>query len=299
MTINEQKKRYLSQFEQFLDLPPPKVSFEFFPPKTEESVKNLWDTILKLEPFNPEFVSVTYGAGGSTREHTHNIVKNIKEKTTLAPAAHLTCVGSSKEEIENIARGYLDIGVNHIVALRGDKPKDGGEGNQNAFNHAIDLINSLNNIGDFEISVAAFPEVHPDAVSPEDDLIHLKEKLDAGASRAITQFFFDPVIYLDFLEKTKKIGIEKPIVPGIVLISNFKQLVNFNKICGAEIPKWVYKLLDGIDDHPNRRQIIAAMIAGEQCRVLREAGVEQFHFYTLNRPELTCSICHILGINDK
>ncbi len=297
MTNSTIKKDTLSSFEKFLDLPAPKVSFEFFPPKTTEHEQSLWETIQKLEPFDPEFVSVTYGAGGSTREHTHHLLKNISQKTDLPAAAHLTCIGSSKDEIKEIAESYLDIGVNHILALRGDAPQDQPNfvAHPNGYNHASDLVKGLKDVGDFEISVAAFPEVHPDAESKEKDLFFLKEKMDAGADRAITQFFFNPDIFLKFRDETQNIGITKPIIPGIILISNFKQIVRFSKMCGTEVPKWLYKLLDGLDEYPNRRQIISAMIAAEQCRILREEGVEQFHFYTLNRPELACSICHILG----
>ncbi len=289
----------LGKLESFLSLPPPKVSFEFFPPKTEKMEQSLWETIKKLEPLNPEFVSVTYGAGGGTREKTYQSVKKIREESSLEPVAHLTCVGSSKEEINEIAKGYWNINVNHILALRGDPPSDSGgkyTPHPEGYAYCADLVTGLKDIANFEITVAAFPETHPEATSEEDDIIHLKEKFDAGAARAITQYFFDTDIYLKFLEKTQKAGIDSPIIPGIILVSNFKQLLKFSKMCGTTVPKWIYQLFETMDEYPERRQIISAIIAAEQCRILREEGVEQFHFYTMNRPTLAASISHLLGL---
>lgn len=298
MPIKSPLEKHLSSFEDFLSLPQPKVSFEFFPPKTPEGEAALWETVKALEPLKPTFVSVTYGAGGSTRERTHSTVKRIRQETKLEPAAHLTCVGAPRAEIDEIARSYWDAGIKHIVALRGDPP--GGEKNftphPQGYRYSAELVKGLKDIANFEISVACFPETHPEAKSPEADLDYLKKKIDAGADRAITQYFFDTDIYLRFMERARKAGITVPIVPGIVLIANFKQLLKFSAMCGATVPPWIHKLLDGLDDAPEIRNHVSAIIAGEQCRVLREAGVEQFHFYTLNRPHLAQTVCRTLGI---
>jgi len=291
-------KKSLSRFEDFLALPKPEVSFEFFPTKNKEMEEILWKTIKTLEPLGPKFVSVTYGAGGSTRDATLNTVERISKETSLKPAAHLTCIGASKEEINNIATNYWKAGIKHIVALRGDPPA--GEGKYTpypgGYPYCVELVRGLKEIADFEISVASFPEVHPEATSPEADLDYLKQKIEAGADRAITQYFFDTDVYLSFRERAATAGIKAPIVPGIMLITSFDGIVKFSKRCGATIPKWAYDLLSGLDKEPDRLNIVSAMIAAEQCRILREEGVEHFHFYTMNRPTLALAVCHILGI---
>jgi len=291
-------EKHLSKLEQFTKLSAPKVSFEFFPPKTPEATDTLWKVIKELEELSPEFVSVTYGAGGTTREYTHKTVEYIKNKTSLTPAAHLTCVGATKEEVNEVARGYWDIGVRHIVELRGDPPEGQAKYTPypGGYEYSVDLVKGLKEIADFEISVASFPETHPEAESQEKDLEYLKRKIDAGASRTLTQYFFDTGLYLSFRERAVAAGVSVPIVPGILLITNFKQMVNFSKRCGATVPEWLGNLLNETDETPEKRDIISAIIASEQCRILREEGVEQFHFYTLNRPTLAKSVCHILGI---
>ncbi len=290
MNKSLEKINTLKEFENS-----PKVSFEFFPPKNAEMEEKLWDAIVKLEKLNPEFVSVTYGAGGSTRERTHNTVKRILDKSSLTPAAHLTCVGASKEEVDEIARSYWDMGVKHIVALRGDLP-EGQEFNANGYEYASDLVAGLKQIADFEISVACYPETHPTAVSPEKDLEYLKAKVDAGASKAISQFFFDTEKFLKFRDKAVKMGVNVPIIPGILPITNYAQTVKFAKMCGASIPAWIANLFDGLDEDPAMRNLISAIVATEQCRILRAEGINEFHFYTLNRADLTLAICRILGL---
>jgi methylenetetrahydrofolate reductase (NADPH) len=277
---------------------PPSVSFEFFPPKTAEMEKKLWSSIEQLAPLHPSFVSVTYGAGGTTRERTHSTVQRILEETSLTPAAHLTCVGSPREEIDEIARDYWEMGVRHIVALRGDAP-DASQGyrpHPEGYAYAADLVAGLKRIADFDISVAAYPEMHPEATSPEADLDFLRRKIDAGANRAITQLFFDVDVYLRFLERARACGIAVPIVPGILPVTNFAQLKKFAGICGASVPKWLERLFEGLDDRPGTRKLVAAYVAAEQCRLLMREGITQFHFYTLNRDSLTLAICHILGV---
>jgi len=276
----------------------PLVSFEFFPPKSEEMEEKLWKSIKKLEALHPRFVSVTYGAGGTTRERTHKTVVRILQETSLKPAAHLTCVGATRAEIDEIAHEYYAAGVRHIVALRGDAPAGSGKYQPypGGYDYASDLVKGLKKIGDFEISVAAYPETHPEAVSPEADLDNLKRKIDNGATRAITQYFFDAELLLNFLDRARKAGITVPIVPGIVPISNFRQLVKFSAACGASIPKWVEELLADLDNDPETHNMVAAIIASEQCRILSAAGINEFHFYTLNRADLTYSVCHLLGL---
>jgi len=276
----------------------PLVSFEFFPPKTSEMEEKLWRSVKKLENLQPRFVSVTYGAGGSTRERTHKTVVRILKETVLKPAAHLTCIGATRAEIDGIAKEYWDAGVRHIVALRGDAPLDSKQYQPypGGYDYASDLVLGLKKIGNFEISVAAYPETHPEAKSPEADLDNLKRKIDNGANRAITQYFFDPEVFLGFLDRARKKGIKVPIVPGIIPISNFKQLVKFSAACGASIPKWVEELLSGLDDDQETHNIVSAIIAAEQCRILSEAGINEFHFYTMNRADLTYSVCHLLGM---
>ena len=276
----------------------PLVSFEFFPPKTENSEATLWKTVERLAPLQPRFVSVTYGADGSTRDRTHRIISRINQETNLTGAPHLTCVDASIDEVDAVARNYHDEGVRHIVALRGDppqgeaayKPYPGG------YQYAADLVAGLAKIGDFDISVAAYPEVHPEAQSPIADLDNLKRKLDAGASRAITQFFFEADTYLRFRDLATAAGISAPIVPGILPISNFASLQRFAAACGAKVPNWLQKKFAGLDDDPETRQMISANLAIELCEKLQAHGVNEFHFYTLNRAELTYAICHALGV---
>lgn len=282
------------------DFTPPKVSFEFFPPKTEEMATQLWDSVRRLEPLQPDFVSVTYGAGGSTRERTHATVKRIIDETTLHPAAHLTCVGSSAAEIDEIARNYWNTGIKRIVALRGDAPDGNGyHPHPEGYAFAADLVKGLKKIADFEISVAAYPEGHPESASPEADMDNLKRKIDAGASRAITQYFFDPDVYLRFVERALKAGINVPIVPGILPVTNVAQMRKFSAMCGTSVPNWINHAFEGLDADPKTRNLVAATVATEQCRVLQKEGCSEFHFYTLNRADLTVAICHLLGIRPR
>ena len=275
----------------------PQVSFEFFPPRRADAETKLWREIIRLEALEPRFVSVTYGAGGSTRERTHRIVSRIRNESLLEPAAHLTCVGATREEIQEIARRYWAAGVRHIVALRGDPPREAGpyEPHPGGYPFAVDLVAGLKEVADFEISVAAYPEVHPQASSVEADLDNLKAKLDAGASRAITQFFFDPLRYLRFLERARAAGITAPIVPGILPITNIERTIQIARNCGAGVPDWLSGLFDSLDDDPHARALVAAVAGAELCRQLQAHGVEEFHFYTLNRAELTLAICRLLN----
>lgn len=274
------------------------VSFEFFPPKTPAMEKTLWRSIERLAPIGPRFVSVTYGAGGSTRERTHATVKRVLDETDLTPAAHLTCVDATRDEVDDVARRYRDSGVRHIVALRGDPPD--GESRFRAHPHgyrnAADLVAGLKRIADFDLTVGAYPEVHPDARSANDDLENLKRKLDAGASRAITQFFFDTDVYFRFVDRARAAGISAPIIPGILPVTNFTAVQRFAATCGASVPAWMAELFEGLDDSPDTRQLVAATVAAEQCLKLKEQGVTEFHFYTLNRAELTVAICRRLGL---
>ncbi len=278
-----------------------RVSFEFFPPKTEKMEEILWDSIQRLAPLEPAYVSVTYGAGGSTRQRTHATVVRIRRETVLEPAAHLTCVGAAREEIDKVARQYWRSGIRHIVALRGDPPEDVDryKPHPGGYAYASDLVAGLMRVADFEISVAAFPEVHPQAAGAEADLDNLKRKIDAGATRAITQFFFDADIYLRFLDRARAVGVTVPIVPGILPVTNFARVVQFSAICGTRIPGWMADLFEGLDDRPETRRLVAATVAAEQCRALYANGVNDFHFYTLNRAELTYAICHMLGVRPK
>lgn len=276
----------------------PEVSFEFFPPKTEAMEATLWSSVTKLAPLNPGFVSVTYGAGGSTRDRTHATIERILKETDLTPAAHLTCVDASREEVNAVARRYKDLGVRHIVALRGDPPpgSTGYHPHPEGYERAADLVAGLKKVGDFEISVAAYPETHPESPNLAADLDNLKQKVDAGASRAITQFFFETDQYFRFLDHCRSFGIDIPIVPGILPVTNFKQLNNFAKLCGASVPDWMGQLFEGLDDHPTTRMLVAATVAAEMCRRLTAGGVTELHFYTLNRADLTYAICHMLGL---
>ena len=281
------------------DAGPPRISFEFFPPKSPEMEERLWAAVKRLEPLRPRFVSVTYGAGGSTRERTHATVRRIRHETPLEPAAHLTCVAATRDEIDAVARDYWDAGIRHIVALRGDPPGGIGTGyapHPEGYAYAAELVEGLRRVADFEISVAAYPETHPEAASADHDLDNLKRKIDAGASRAITQYFFDAELYLRFRDRAAAAGIAVPIVPGILPVTNFAQVKKFSLACGASIPGWMAGHFDGLDDDPDTRRLVAASIAAEQCRRLHANGVHEFHFYTLNRADLIVAICHLLGV---
>jgi methylenetetrahydrofolate reductase (NADPH) len=277
------------------------VSFEFFPPGDEAMEKTLWESIRYLEPLNPRFVSVTYGADGSTRERTHNVVSRVQRETQLNCVPHLTCIGASRGEVLDIARKYWDQGIRHIVALRGDAPAGTVkyEPRPDGFAYAADLVAGLKTVGDFEISVAAYPEKHPEAASPEFDLDVLKRKIDAGATRAITQFFYDTDLFLRFRDAAAAKGITAPIVPGILPITRFPQVTRFAKRCGATIPAWLEQRFEGLDDNPETRKLISAAVAIDQVHQLQRHGVDQFHFYTLNRSELTYAICHALGVRPQ
>jgi methylenetetrahydrofolate reductase (NADPH) len=276
----------------------PNVSFEFFPPQSEAAEATLWQSIERLKGLRPAFVSVTYGADGSTRERTHRAVGRILRETSLTTAPHLTCVGAPRGEIDDIARQYWDMGVRHLVALRGDAPKGapGYEPHPDGYAYAADLVAGLKKIADFEISVAAYPEVHPEAPDADFDLDNLKRKLDAGATRAITQFFFDADVFLRFRDRCAAAGIDSPVVPGILPITRFPQLTKFAAACGANVPDWLHQWFAGLDDDAETRQMIAAAVAIDQVRRLEEEGVTDFHFYTLNRSELAFAICHALGV---
>lgn len=277
------------------------VSFEFFPPKSEKMEATLWEAVLKLAPLAPRFVSVTYGAGGSTRERTHATVERILRETPLTPAAHLTCVGATREEIDSVATSYWQAGVRHIVALRGDPPEPGARfaAPAGGYANAAELVAGLKQVAPFEISVAAYPEIHPDSANRADDLDNLKRKLDAGADRAITQFFFSPDCYLKFRDEAAAAGVDAEIVPGILPVSNVAQTRRFAASCGAAIPAWMDRLFEGLDDLPDARRLVAATVAAEMCAQLYAEGVRAFHFYTLNRAELAYAICHLLGMRPQ
>ena len=279
---------------------PPRVSFEFFPPNSEAMEETLWESIKRLAPLAPKYVSVTYGADGSTRERTHAAVARILKETDLTPAPHLTCVGASRGEIDDIAREYWDMGVRHLVALRGDPPKgaDSYVPHPDGYAYAADLVEGLKKIGDFDIAVAAYPEVHPEAPDADFDLDNLKRKLDAGASQAITQFFFEADAYRRFRDRCAVAGIENRIVPGILPITRFPQLQRFAEMCGASVPDWLQHRFDGLENDAETRQLIAASVAIDQVHALERDGVREFHFYTLNRSELTYAICHALGVRN-
>ncbi|MCC7426097.1 MAG: methylenetetrahydrofolate reductase [Alphaproteobacteria bacterium] len=281
-------------------LPPPLLSFEFFPPKNQAMEDALWAAIRRLEPLAPRFVSVTYGAGGSTRERTHATVTRIRAETSLTPAAHLTCVAATRAEVDGVARAYWEAGIRHIVALRGDPPAgidpSGYTPHPGGYAYAADLVAGLRRIGDFDISVAAYPEMHPQAASAAADLDNLKRKIDAGATRAITQYFFDTDTSLRFLDRCHAAGITVPIVPGILPVTNFQQVVKFSAMCGASVPGWMAELFQGLEDDLETRRMVAAAVAAEQCRLLQANGIDEFHFYTLNRADLAYAIAHILGV---
>jgi len=273
------------------------VSFEFFPPKSEKMEEQLWDAITQLAPLDPAFVSVTYGAGGSTRERTHATVSRIVKETALVPAAHLTCVAASKGEIDEVVDQYWEAGVRHIVALRGDPPpSDGGRftAHPEGYASAAQLVEGIRRRRDFEVSVAAYPEVHPEAVSAEDDLDNLKRKIDAGATRAITQFFFSTDAYFRFVDKALAAGITVPILPGIMPVTSFAAIRRMSG--NTEIPGWLETMFDGLDDRPGPRALVAAVAAADLCKRLYEGGSRDFHFYTLNRAEQAYAICQLLGL---
>ena len=276
-----------------------RVSFEFFPPKTEDMERSLWEAIGRLAPLLPHFVSVTYGAGGSTRERTHATVKRILADTMLTPAAHLTCVAANRAEVDAVIEAYAQAGVRHIVALRGDPP--GGIGERYAphpdgYRNAADLVAGIKRIADIEVSVSAYPEKHPDSASVAADIDMLKAKVDAGATRAITQFFFENSLYFRYLDRVRAAGIEIPIVPGILPVQNFKQTKSFAARTGASVPDWLAARFDGLDDDPATRKLIAAAVSAEQVLDLVDHGVADFHFYTMNRADLVYAICHLLGL---
>jgi methylenetetrahydrofolate reductase (NADPH) len=285
-----------------------RVSFEFFPPKTEEMDKTLWESITRLAPLKPNFVSVTYGAGGSTRERTHATVKRILGETPLTPAAHLTCVAATRDEIDAVIRGYCEAGVRHIVALRGDPI--GGIGDKYAphpggYKHAADLVAGIKQLvrnerlADVEVSVSAYPEKHPDSATVEADIDMLRAKIDAGATRAITQFFFENDLYFRYLDRVRARGIEVPVVPGILPVQNFKQTKSFAARCGASVPDWLARRFDGLDEDAATRKLIAAAVAAEQVLDLVDRGVTDFHFYTMNRADLVYAVCHLLGLRPE
>jgi methylenetetrahydrofolate reductase (NADPH) len=278
------------------------VSFEFFPPKTEEMERTLWEAISRLAPLNPNFVSVTYGAGGSTRERTHATVKRILAETSLVPAAHLTCVAATRDEVDTVVHNYWASGVRHIVALRGDP--QGGVGAHYAphpggYLNAADLVGGIKRICDAEVSVAAYPEKHPDSPSVAADIDMLKAKVDAGAARAMTQFFFENDLYFRYLDRVRARGIDIPIVPGLFPVQNFKQTKNFAERCGASVPAWLAERFDGLENDPATRKLIAAAVAAEQVIDLVDRGVSDFHFYTMNRADLVYAVCHLLGLRPE
>jgi methylenetetrahydrofolate reductase (NADPH) len=276
-----------------------KVSFEFFPPKNAEMETTLWESVQRLAPLNPSFVSVTYGAGGSTRERTHNTVAKIVRETRLKPAAHLTCVAATRGEIDDVIRDYWNAGVRHIVALRGDPQTGAGTVYQpepGGYAYTPDLIEGIRKIGDFEVSVSAYPEKHPESSTLDADIEILKRKVDAGATRAITQFFFENDFYFRYLDKVHAAGINIPIVPGIIPVLNFKQAANFAERCGTHVPQWLADRFEGLDDDPATRKLIAAAIAAEQATDLIDRGVTDLHFYTMNRADLVYAICHLVGV---
>jgi methylenetetrahydrofolate reductase (NADPH) len=275
------------------------VSFEFFPPKTPEMEKTLWEAVSRLAPLAPAFVSVTYGAGGSTRERTHATVKRMVEETALKPAAHLTCVAAARSEVNAIIRDYWEAGVRHIVALRGDPAGGVGtryEPHPEGYHWSTDLVTAVKAIGDFEVSVAAYPERHPESATLFADIEMLKRKVDAGADRAITQFFFDNDVYLRYLDVAQAAGISVPIVPGIVPVQNFKQTAGFAKRTGASIPAWIAERFEGLDDDMATRRLVAAAVCAEQVVDLIDRGVTHIHFYTMNRADLVYAVCHLIGL---
>jgi len=282
---------------------PVNVSFEFFPPKTDEAEANLWKAVRRLEPLNPAFVSVTYGAGGSTRERTHRTVQRMLAETTLKPAAHLTCVEASREEVDQVIDDYKTIGVDHIVALRGDPPGNAGIGGAyqpraDGYANATELAQAIQRVGGFQTTVGAYPEKHPESPSIEHDIDVLKAKVDAGATRALSQFFFDIDAFLRFRDRIRTAGVTIPLIPGIMPVSNFAGLQRMSAACGASVPGWLAAHFDGLDDDPETRKLLAASVAAETCARLQEEGFSDFHFYTLNRADLVYAICRVLGVRE-
>ena len=281
----------------------PRVSFEFFPPKSDEAEANLWKAVTRLAPLRPEFVSVTYGAGGSTRERTHRTVQRILAETDLTPAAHLTCVEASRDEVDAVIDGYRDAGVRHIVALRGDPPGTGGIGGAyvpraGGYANATDLPAAIASKGGFEITVGCYPEGHPESPSVDHDIDVLKAKVDAGATRAVSQFFFDIDAFLRFRDRVRAAGVTVPIIPGVMPVTKFTGLKRMSAACGAAVPAWLAAHFDGLDDDPETRKLIAASVAAETCARLQEEGFADFHFYTLNRADLVYAICRVLGVRE-
>ena len=268
------------------------VSFEFFPPRTSEMEQTLWNSIDRLSNLKPKFVSVTYGANSGERDRTHSIIKGIKDRTGLEAAPHLTCIDATPDELRTIARDYWNNGIRHIVALRGDLPPGSGKPEM----YASDLVTLLKEVADFDISVAAYPEVHPEAKSAQADLLNLRRKVDAGANRAITQFFFDVESYLRFRDRCVSAGIDVEIIPGILPVSNFKQAKKFADMTNVRIPAWMAQMFDGLDDDAETRRLVGANIAMDMVKILSREGVKDFHFYTLNRAEMSYAICHTLGV---
>lgn len=282
---------------------PVRVSFEFFPPKTDKAEEALWEAVRRLEPLNPEFVSVTYGAGGSTRERTHRTVHRILKETSLKPAAHLTCVEASRQDVDEVIESYKAIGVSHIVALRGDPPGTAGIGGiyrprPDGYANATELTAAIKRVGGFDVTVGAYPEGHPESPSMDHDIDVLKAKVDAGATRAISQFFFDIDAFLRFRDRIRSAGIEIPLLPGVMPVSNFGALQRMSAACGATVPSWLATHFDGLDDDPETRKLLAASIAAETCARLQEEGFSDFHFYTLNRADLVYAICRVLGVRE-
>lgn len=283
---------------------PVRVSFEFFPPKTDEAEANLWKAVRRLEPLNPAFVSVTYGAGGSTRERTHRTVQRMLTETTLKPAAHLTCVEASRDEVDQVIHDYKAIGVDHIVALRGDPPGGAGIGGvyqprADGYANATELAQAIQRIGGFQTSVGVYPEQHPESPSIDHDIDVLKAKVDAGATRALSQFFFDIDAFLRFRDRIRAAGVTIPLIPGIMPVSNFAGLQRMSASCGASVPAWLAAHFDGLDDDPETRKLLAASVAAETCARLQEEGFSDFHFYTLNRADLVYAICRVLGVREQ
>lgn len=297
--MSEQRRRKSRDLEQG-DI---KVSFEFFPPKSGKMEERLWEAVRRLEPLNPQFVSVTYGAGGSTRERTHSTVARILSETKLRPAAHLTCVGATKGQVNEVIEDYKAIGVKHIVALRGDPVEGVGESYQphpEGYQSSIELIEAISKIGGFDIMVSAYPEQHPESPSRAADIDWLKRKVDAGATRAITQFFFDNDLFLRYLDDVRAAGIDIPITPGVIPIANFQQVQKFAKMTGASVPGWLGKRFEGLENEDmETRQMIAASVGAEQVMELVDAGLKEFHFYTLNKAKLVYAICHLLGLRSQ
>jgi methylenetetrahydrofolate reductase (NADPH) len=301
MTVTDVNAERVSRIEKGRK-PQIRVSFEFFPPKTEEMDRTLWDSITRLAPLSPSFVSVTYGAGGSTRERTHATVKRVLTETDLIPAAHLTCVAATCREIDEVIGGYWDAGVRHIVALRGDPINGAGEryaAHPGGYENSAALVAGIKRAGDFEVSVSAYPEKHPDSPTVEADIDMLKAKVDAGAGRAITQFFFDNELYFRYVDRVRARGIDVPIVPGILPVQNFKQTKTFAARCGASVPDWLAQRFEGLDEDPATRKLIAAAVAAEQVLDLVDRGVTDFHFYTMNRADLVYAVCHLLGLRPR